>query len=64
MTRRSEVVAALKEAGFVFVTLDLQGYQQGSHNLILQRRPSRQQHDDLGSEKSATGEPHTGDRGR
>jgi uncharacterized protein len=64
MVRRSEIVAALKEAGFVFVTLDLQGYQQGSHNLVLQRRPSRQRHDDLGSEESAPGELNPGDRGR
>ena len=64
MTRRKEIVAALKEAGFVFVTLDLQGYQQGSHNLVLQRRPSRQRHDDLGSEESAPGELNPGDRGR
>ena len=53
MTRRSEIVVALKEAGFVFVTLDLQGYQQGSHNLTLQRRPSPQQRDDFGSENRA-----------
>jgi pyridinium-3,5-biscarboxylic acid mononucleotide sulfurtransferase len=39
MERRREVAAALKDAGFVFVTLDLDGYQQGSHNLTLQRRP-------------------------
>jgi uncharacterized protein len=39
MERRGDVVAALKNAGFVFVTLDLEGYQQGSHNLTLQRRP-------------------------
>jgi uncharacterized protein len=39
MERRREVAAALKDAGFVFVTLDLEGYQQGSHNLTLQRRP-------------------------
>ena len=39
MARRRDVVAALKAAGFVFVTLDLEGYQQGSHNLTLQRRP-------------------------
>jgi len=42
MERRREVVAALKDAGFVFVTLDLEGYQQGSHNLTLQRRPRPQ----------------------
>ncbi len=39
MERRRDVVAALKNAGFVFVTLDLEGYQQGSHNLTLRRRP-------------------------
>jgi hypothetical protein len=39
MGRRREVAVALKDAGFVFVTLDLEGYQQGSHNLTLQRRP-------------------------
>jgi uncharacterized protein len=37
MERRREVTAALRDAGFVFVTLDLEGYQQGSHNLTLQR---------------------------
>jgi uncharacterized protein len=42
MERRREVAAALKDAGFVFVTLDLEGYQQGSHNLTLQRRASLQ----------------------
>jgi uncharacterized protein len=42
MGRRREVAVALKDAGFVFVTLDLEGYQQGSHNLTLQRRPSPQ----------------------
>ena len=44
MERRGDVVAALKNAGFVFVTLDLEGYQQGSHNLTLQRRPLPQPH--------------------
>jgi hypothetical protein len=29
------------------------GYQQGSHNLTLQRRPSREQRDDFGSENRA-----------
>ena len=44
MERRRDVVAALKVAGFVFVTLDLEGYQQGSHNLTLQRRPQPRTH--------------------
>jgi pyridinium-3,5-biscarboxylic acid mononucleotide sulfurtransferase len=33
--RRAEVVAALKAAGFLYVTLDLEGYRQGSHNAVL-----------------------------
>jgi len=44
MQRRREVTAALKDAGFVFVTLDLEGYQQGSHNLTLRRRPLPRTH--------------------
>jgi uncharacterized protein len=35
---RDTVVAELKRAGFLFVTLDLEGYRQGSHNLALGRR--------------------------
>jgi uncharacterized protein len=38
MARRGEIVAALKEAGFLFITLDLEGYRQGSHNASLGRR--------------------------
>lgn len=38
LIRREEVVRALKEAGFLFVTLDLEGYRQGSHNAALGRR--------------------------
>lgn len=33
--QREEVVRALKEAGFLYVTLDLEGYRSGSHNLLL-----------------------------
>lgn len=34
---RETVVAELRRAGFLFVTLDLEGYRQGSHNLALGR---------------------------
>jgi uncharacterized protein len=64
MTRRREIVAAMKGAGFVFVTLDLEGYQQGSHNLILQRRPLSQQPDEIQIGKHGAGELHPADRGR
>lgn len=45
VARRRDVVAAVRAAGFRFVTLDLEGYRPGSHNLLLgidlrgQRRP-------------------------
>jgi len=29
------VVRAIKDAGFLFVTLDLEGYRMGSHNIRL-----------------------------
>ncbi|MGH2766849.1 MAG: ATP-dependent sacrificial sulfur transferase LarE [Actinomycetota bacterium] len=32
---RTEVVRALRAAGFLFVTLDLEGYRSGSHNVVL-----------------------------
>jgi hypothetical protein len=35
MTHRSEIVVALREAGFRYVTLDLEGFRSGSHNLVL-----------------------------
>jgi uncharacterized protein len=35
LTHREHIVTALKEAGFRYVTLDLEGYRQGSHNLAL-----------------------------
>lgn len=38
MLHREEVIAGLKRAGFRVVTLDLEGYRQGSHNLSLGRR--------------------------
>jgi uncharacterized protein len=39
MLHREAVIAALRRAGFRIVTLDLEGYRQGSHNLSLGRRP-------------------------
>ncbi len=35
LRHREEVIAGLKLAGFRIVTLDLEGYRQGSHNLML-----------------------------
>jgi len=35
---RERIVAAGREAGFVFITLDLRGYQQGSLNAALPAR--------------------------
>lgn len=35
---RDEIVAAGRRLGFMYVTLDLAGYRQGSHNEVLARR--------------------------
>jgi pyridinium-3,5-biscarboxylic acid mononucleotide sulfurtransferase len=32
---RREIITALRAAGFLYVTLDLEGYRQGSHNAVL-----------------------------
>ena len=32
---RRELVAAVKQAGFAFATLDLEGYRTGSHNEVV-----------------------------
>jgi uncharacterized protein len=37
MGRRARIVEGLKQAGFTFVTLDLEGYRMGSHNRALGR---------------------------
>jgi len=37
ITRRTEVVEAMREAGFRYVTLDLEGFRSGSHNLTISR---------------------------
>lgn len=39
--RSEEIVAAGKDAGFLYVTLDLQGYRTGSHNEVLVGRSLR-----------------------
>jgi pyridinium-3,5-biscarboxylic acid mononucleotide sulfurtransferase len=39
MTQRVEIVDAVREAGFRYVTLDLEGFRSGSHNLVLSRKP-------------------------
>jgi uncharacterized protein len=35
MTHRVEIVDAMRAAGFRYVTLDLEGFRSGSHNLVL-----------------------------
>ena len=37
IARRTEVVDAMREAGFRYVTLDLEGFRSGSHNLTISR---------------------------
>jgi pyridinium-3,5-biscarboxylic acid mononucleotide sulfurtransferase len=37
MGQRARIVEGLKQAGFTFVTLDLEGYRMGSHNRALGR---------------------------
>jgi pyridinium-3,5-biscarboxylic acid mononucleotide sulfurtransferase len=41
LDNRQAIVTALRAAGFLYVTLDLEGYRQGSHNaaILLQLRP-------------------------
>jgi uncharacterized protein len=35
LVRRTDIVGAVREAGFRFVTIDLEGYRSGSNNLTL-----------------------------
>jgi len=37
VARRAEIVGAMHEAGFRYVTLDLEGFRSGSHNLTIAR---------------------------
>lgn len=39
LDRHEAVVSCLREIGFVYVTLDLQGYRQGSHNESVRHLP-------------------------
>jgi uncharacterized protein len=40
MTLRAEIVDAMHEAGFLYVTLDLEGFRSGSQNLVISlKRP-------------------------
>lgn len=39
MAHRVEIVDAMREAGFRYVTLDLEGFRSGSHNLTLSLKP-------------------------
>jgi uncharacterized protein len=38
-TLRSQVVDAVRDAGFRYVTLDLEGFRSGSNNLVLLSLP-------------------------
>ena len=37
MARREEIVEAMRDSGFRYVTLDLEGFRSGSHNLTISR---------------------------
>ena len=41
LARRAEIVDAMQGAGFLYVTLDLEGFRSGSQNLRLSRKPPR-----------------------
>jgi uncharacterized protein len=41
MARRQDIVDAMHDAGFLYVTLDLEGFRSGSHNLTLSLKPPR-----------------------
>lgn len=41
LARRAEIVDAMHGAGFLYVTLDLEGFRSGSQNLRLSRKPPR-----------------------
>src|SRR3712207_8997981 len=38
---REEISAELKSAGFLYVTLDLDGYRSGSLNAVLRKQPGK-----------------------
>ena len=35
IAHREEIVDAMHEAGFLYVTLDLEGFRSGSQNLVI-----------------------------
>ena len=37
MARREEIVEAMRDSGFRYVTLDLEGFRSGSRNLTISR---------------------------
>jgi PP-loop superfamily ATP-utilizing enzyme len=37
--RRESIVKRLRELGYIYVTVDLGGFQSGSANLLLKRPP-------------------------
>jgi uncharacterized protein len=41
MEKKEQVLRALKEAGFTYVTLDLQGYRTGAMNEVLEKEQKR-----------------------
>jgi uncharacterized protein len=41
VARRIEIVGAMQDAGFRYVTLDLEGFRSGSHNLTISREEIR-----------------------
>ncbi len=41
LSRRETIVSALKDLGYVFVTLDLEGYRSGSMNEVLSRKQNQ-----------------------
>ena len=41
--KREQVIRALKEAGFTYVTLDLQGYRTGGMNEVLEQKPKKRE---------------------
>lgn len=64
MGHRRDIVVALRDAGFLFVTLDLEGYQQGSHNLTLRRRPQPEQLAESGTDGHGAGRTAPSNRER
>jgi uncharacterized protein len=43
LDRREEVIARLKELGFIYITLDLQGFRSGSMDILIEKDGAREQ---------------------